>query len=80
MRTARRRGERPQVVVLFVGRREPRSRASDAWTILHDLFNVENPPENHSKPPCCQQDIPEIPDEQLTEFLRAVRRLTRHRR
>lgn len=75
------RGRR-RVIVLFVGRREPRHRASDAWTILHDLVGVENPLEGHHKPPCCQAGVPAIPDDTLDGFLREVHLLTRgrHRR
>lgn len=73
------RGRR-RVVILFAGKREPRHRASDAWTVLHDLFGVENPPVGHHKPPCCERDLPEIPDEELGDFLREIRLLTRGRR
>jgi hypothetical protein len=72
-----------RVVVLYVGLREPRHRETDVWTILHDLFDVENPPENHLKPPCCQEDAPDIDHAALDEFLkqlRALRRTSRARR
>jgi hypothetical protein len=73
------RGRR-RVIVLFVGRREPRHRVSDAWTILHDLFGVENPPEGHHKPPCCQGGVPDLHDDALAGFLREIHLLTRGRR
>ncbi|MFL5819025.1 MAG: hypothetical protein ACJ76L_15695 [Conexibacter sp.] len=73
------RGRR-RVIILLVARREPRQRASDAWTILHDLFAVENPPEGHHKPPCCQASVPDLSDDALDGFLREVRLLTRGRR
>lgn len=69
----------PCAEVLFVARREPRHRESDAWTILHDLFGVENPPEGHHKQPCCQAGVPDLPDDELDGFLREVHRLTRGR-
>jgi len=73
------RGRR-RVVILFVGRREPRRRASDAWTILHDLFGVENPPAGHYKPPCCDAGTPELSAHELDGFLGEVQLLTRGRR
>lgn len=71
---------RQRVVILFVGRREPRHRTSDAWTILHDIFGVENPPAGHHKPPCCQTGVPDLSDGELDGFLREVQMLTRGRR
>ncbi len=71
---------RRRVVILFVGKREPRQRASDAWTILHELFGVENPPEGHHKPPCCEVGMPELPNRELDAFLREVSSLPRGRR
>lgn len=42
---------RPRVVVLYVGKREPRHHGTtDIWEVLHDLFGVENPPEGHQAP------------------------------
>jgi hypothetical protein len=70
---------RQRVVILFVGRREPRHRATDAWTILHDLFGVENPPAGDHKPPCCGAGIPDLADEGLDGFLGEVHLLTRGR-
>lgn len=73
------RGRR-RVVILFVGRREPRARATDAWTILHDLFGVANPPAGHHKPPCCEGGVPDLPNAELDDFLLEAHRLTRGRR
>lgn len=70
----------PRVVILFAGRREPRHRATDAWTVLHDLFNVKNPPEDHDKPPCCQDGAPNLAPDVLDAYLVEVRLLTRGRR
>lgn len=73
-------GERERVVLLYVGRREPGHRTSgDIWDILHDLFGVENPPAGHHKPPCCESGRPEIDHDDLTVFLRQLRRLHRGR-
>jgi len=70
----------PSVVVLFVGKREPRHGTSDVWEVLHDLFGVENPPEGHHKPPCCEDAAPELPQDELDAFLRQLALLTRGRR
>jgi hypothetical protein len=80
MQPADRGGTLPRVVILFVGKREPRHRGSDAWAILHDLFGVENPPEDHHKPPCCEAALPALADDVLDAFLRQVHLLTRGRR
>jgi len=66
-----------RVVVLYVGKREPRHRDRDVWTVLHDLFGVTNPPGNHVKPPCCATDVPDIDDADLDEFLKELRRFHR---
>ena len=68
-------GEPPRVVVLYVGKREPRSRELDVWTVLHDLFGVENPPDDHFKPHCCETDVPDIADAELGAFLKELRGL-----
>lgn len=80
MQPAERDDMLPRVVILFIGQREPRHRRSDAWTILHDLFGVENPPEDHHKPPCCEAALPVLADDELDAFLREVHLLTRGRR
>lgn len=73
--------DRPRVVVLFVGEREPGHRtSSDVWDVLHDLFDVENPPQGHHKPPCCDHDRPGIDHDALKEFRRALTSLNRPRR
>lgn len=70
----------PRVVILCVGKREPRHHGSaDIWTLLHDLFEVENPPDNHGKPPCCADGLPELDHQELEEFLRRLRRFRRGR-
>lgn len=74
--------DRPRVVLLYVGRREPGHRADrpiDVWDILHDLFGIENPPAGHDKPPCCDHDQPTISDEDLMAFLKTLRRVNRRR-
>jgi hypothetical protein len=68
---------RERVVILYVGRREPRHRQSDVWTLLHDLFGVENPPENHHKPPCCEDGVPLVDDRELRSFEKALGNLRR---
>jgi hypothetical protein len=71
---------RTQVVVLYVGKREPGHRSqTDVWDILHDLFDVKNPPSGHEKPPCCQNDLPAIEGDFLSAFLKALRRVQRGR-
>jgi len=66
-----------RVVILFVGTREPRHRDRDAWTILHDLFDVDNPPSGHHQPPCCAEGLPEISEVQLDAFLDELQRMRR---
>jgi hypothetical protein len=72
-------GQPTRVVILYVGLREPNHRHSDIWTILHDLFGVENPPVDHDRPPCCKGSVPEIEQDDLDEFLRDLQRMTRGR-
>ncbi len=63
---------RTQVVVLYVGKREPGHRTqTDVWDVLHDLFEVANPPSSHDKPPCCQGNLPAVDPEVLSTFLRS---------
>jgi hypothetical protein len=71
--------DRLRVVVLYVGKREPGRRGSDAWEVLHELFGVDNPPAGHQKPPCCADDVPEIDHDQLAEFIVNLRRFQRGR-
>lgn len=72
--------DRPRVVLLYVGRREPGHRTdTDIWDILHDLFRVGNPPAGHAKPPCCDRDLPTLDHDALDEFQRSLRRLNRGR-
>lgn len=71
---------RTQVVVLYVGKREPGHRTeTDVWDVLHDLFDVGNPPAGHDKPPCCQGSLPVVDPEVLNTFLKALRRVQRGR-
>lgn len=71
---------RTSVVVLFVGERQPGHRARDGvWGVLHDLFDVENPPHDHRKPACCDGGLPQISDDDLATFLVALRRTQRGR-
>ena len=72
-------GQPTRVVILYVGSREPHHRQSDIWTILHDLFGVQNPPTDHDRPPCCQGSMPEIEEGELDAFLRDLRQMTRRR-
>jgi hypothetical protein len=66
-------------VILYVGKREPDRRASDVWELLHELFAVDNPPSGHQKPPCCEDDLPDIDHDRLDEFIMHLRRLQRRR-
>lgn len=71
---------RTQVIVLYVGKRESGHRTqTDVWDILHDLFDVKNPPSRHDKPPCCQEHLPAIDADSLSAFLKALRRVQRGR-
>jgi hypothetical protein len=72
-------GQPTRMVILYVGPREPSHRQSDIWTILHDLFGVQNPPADHDRPPCCQGSTPEIDKEELEAFLRDLQQMTRGR-
>lgn len=69
---------RERIVVLYVGKREPRHRDADVWTLLHDLFGVENPPEGHHKPPCCEEGQPALDDAEVDAFLRSLAAALRH--
>jgi len=69
-----------RVAILYIGQREPRHRDSDVWTVLHDLFGVENPPERHDRPPCCDGGLPNIGQDDLDAFLDALQRMTRGQR
>jgi len=67
------------VEVLYAGTRDTRDRLRDTWTVVHDLFDEENPPDEHLRPPCCQADLPSVDEDELTEFMRRLRRLLRGR-
>jgi hypothetical protein len=69
-----------RVVILYVGKREPRHSESDVWTVLHDLFGVDNPPAGHEQPPCCDDGLPAISGDELTTFLDELQRMARGRR
>jgi hypothetical protein len=68
-----------RVVILYVGQREPFHRESDVWTVLHDLFGVENPPADHLRPPCCDDGLPQVSQAELDTFLDELQRMTRGR-
>jgi hypothetical protein len=73
-------GEPNRVVILYAGQREPRHQDADVWTVLHDLFGVEDPPSQHDRPPCCESGQPEIGEDELDAFLDELQRMTRGRR
>lgn len=75
MQPADESGEPARIVILYVGEREPRHRDRDIWTILHDLFGVDNPPSDHDRPPCCEGNLPEIDQEQLDAFVEDLQRM-----
>jgi hypothetical protein len=77
MQPPEKKGGPERVVILYVGKREPRHGETDIWNVLHDLFAVSNPPDSHLKPKCCESDLPQISDADLDEFLKAARALTR---
>jgi hypothetical protein len=68
-----------RVVVLYVGKRDTRHRSHDIWEVLHDLFEVENPPSEHDRPPCCAEGLPDISDAELSDFMVRLRHLLRGR-
>jgi hypothetical protein len=73
-------GDKSRVVVLYVGKREPGHRTdTDIWETLHDLFGEENPPTGHTKPTCCETELPTIDEGALASFLKAVARMNRGR-
>ena len=80
MQPPEKKGGRDRVVVLYVGKREPRHGNTDIWNVLHGLFGVSNPPDNHQKPKCCETDRPQIGDDELDAFVKAVRGFTRKTR
>ena len=65
------------VDILYVGTRDTRNRSRDTWQIVHELFDEENPPEGHLRPPCCGDGLPAMDDTELTEFMSRLRRLLR---
>ena len=52
----------------------------DIWTILHDLFGVDNPPSDHDRPPCCERNMPEIDQDELDAFVEDLQRMVSGRR
>jgi hypothetical protein len=66
-----------RVEVLYVGKRDTRDRARDVWQIVHDLFDVENPPADHVRPPCCELGLPAVDERELAEFMDALSKLLR---
>lgn len=69
-----------RVEVLYVGERETRDRRRDVWQIVHDLFDVENPPADHDRPPCCGSGLPMLDEQELADFMNALRKLLRGKR
>ena len=67
------------VEILYAGPRDTRDREADVWKIVHDLFEEENPPDEHLRPPCCADGLPDIDEDELREFMDRLRRLTRGR-
>jgi hypothetical protein len=67
------------VIVLYAGPRNHGYRPQDVWTIVHDLFETENPPDDHLRPPCCEGDLPHIDQEELDQFMTRLNRLIRGR-
>ena len=63
--------------VLYVGERDTRDRTRDVWRIVHDLFGVENPPADHVRPPCCESGLPVLDEQELADFMDALRQLLR---
>jgi hypothetical protein len=68
-----------EIHVAPVGKRDTRRRCGDVWEVLHDLFGVENPPDEHDRPPCCEDSTPSISEAELDDFLRRLRRVQRKR-
>lgn len=68
-----------RVVVLYIGRRDTRHRQGDIWEILHELFDLDNPPDQHLRPPCCEEGMPTIGEEELDSFVDRLRRFQRGR-
>ena len=74
--SGRARWQPARVVVLYVGQREPRHRQHDIWTILHDLFGVDNPPLDDHRPPCCERNMPEIDQNEILDaFVEDLQRM-----
>lgn len=67
------------VEILYVGKRDTRDRSQDIWTIVHEVFGVENPPSDHLRPPCCSEGRPHIDEEELERFMNQLRRYLRGR-
>ena len=67
------------VIVLYAGPRNHRQRKRDVWTIVHDLFETENPPEDHLRPPCCETGTPHIDQDDLDQFMTRLNHLVRGR-
>jgi hypothetical protein len=68
-----------RIVILYVGTRDTRDRSKDIWQIVHDLFDADNPPAGHLRPPCCDGGQPQIDETELDEFMRRLRKLLRGR-
>lgn len=79
MRPAEEEGDDGVVEILYVGPRDTRDRSQDIWTIVHELFGVENPTADHLRPPCCEDDRPEIDEAEVEEFMNNLRHFLRGR-
>jgi hypothetical protein len=67
------------VEVIYVGKRETRQRGNDVWTRLHLLFDEENPPADHLRPPCCDDGLPVMTAEEIDAYMNRLRREMRRR-
>lgn len=62
------------VEILYVGERDTRQRSKDAWTVVHHIFGEMNPLSGHLRPPCCEEGLPEIDEQELLEVMDRLRR------
>lgn len=67
------------VEVLYVGPRDTRDRSRDIWDIVHDLSDQENPKAGHLRPPCCEDGLPTMTEDELAAFMARLRKRLRGR-
>ena len=67
------------VEILYVGTRDTRNRSRDVWDIVHDLFGEPNPRQDHDKPPCCENGLPNMSEDEILEFMNRLRKFLRGR-